>query len=175
MFSLINTMNEASYIQTNKLIDYRFAFAGMAAIAVGLIVYFLTRPSETIYAFWSLGIHTTPLIKIPPALIYLTNSIPSFIHTFSFSCLSYSISETKNKRVIYGISTAWIAINFTAESLQLFKNTDQRICQDYNNAALNYFCHGSFDINDLIFSVLGGLAFIFFSRHQGGKNETSSK
>ena len=63
---------------------------GIGALFVGLSVYFTDRPDDRIYLIYRLGMDLNRH-GIPNLLGPLNNSLPSFIHVFSFSLITVGL------------------------------------------------------------------------------------
>lgn len=94
-------------------------------------------------------------------------SVPSFIHVFSYSILSTLAFQVLRLRIILGSCFTWTLINILFELGQLLNTKQSRVLADHPYDLLpvpvyQYFVSGTFDWWDIVSCVGGGATALFF-------------
>lgn len=119
-------------------------FFAFGALLLGLVFYLLLRPEES-----------TPLLRLLPlipnvpqanTLAHTLNWLPSFIHVFSFSLITWFIL---GRRYALLSTSIWCAINLFFEFIQYIPES-LKIFSDYYS--------GTFDIADVLACLSGAIA-----------------
>lgn len=154
------------------------AEAGLAALLLGIPVYLLTRPAESVLFLQYLpDIH----FRIPFDAGGILYALPSFLHIYAFILLTASVvaSSTHHLRLI---CLFWLVIELLFEIGQL--HALALIITDHLPVSLsgsvwfeaipNYFLQGTFDPLDIAGLLLGAMAAyvtVVFSTGHTGVNE----
>lgn len=149
-------------------INWCLLIIGLITAILGIIMYLIFRPIDSVQFFSWLGVvssnETSPNQSLRPLFL----STPSFIHVFSFSLITTSLLNHKKIMTSVKVVFFWLLINLLAEIGQLASRLELQQCFEEGNSFYNYFCHGTFDSNDVIFSATGGIAAfvicLYFSR-----------
>lgn len=133
------------------------AGAGLFLVALGTVVYLVSRSTGTLVLPTGLGIDPVPS---------LTGSLPSLCHTSGFGLLSAAAVGVSNRSLMWS-AAAWTAIGWVFEALQhplvaaaLLPRPAEVVAGGPIAAlvdALSRFAHlGTFDPLDLVATSLGG-------------------
>lgn len=135
---------------------------GIAALAVGVLVYALDRPAGQTYFIpdtfnISTGLHS--------AFGALGNHLPTFFHTFSFCLITAALLNVRTTGALV-ICTSWLIVD---AAFEIGQHADiaplliKRIPEWFSHLPVlentaSYFLHGRFDPLDLLSIVLGAAA-----------------
>jgi hypothetical protein len=147
-------------------INIRQVLIGLTVLLLGTLVYLIDRsPDQTYFvhkSFVNISLHNT----LPNLFGFIGNSLPSFIHVFSFILITAGLMQCK-KRGCLIICACWFLTDVIFELGQKFKLLFSTMVPDWFSGILflenikNYFFSGTFDLNDLIAIVLG-VIFAYF-------------
>ena len=136
---------------------------GLAALCFGALVYLTVRAPDRIYFTKFFGVHD-PILKIQSGILKsIGNSLPSFVHVFSFSLITASFFSNR-KRTYAVICMGWLFIDCCFELGQKYKIQASRWAFDFLDAipflesTRNFFLLGTFDGFDLMAFGLGAAA-----------------
>lgn len=134
-------------------------FFGIASILIGVIYYFVFRDHSSLlmarfFPFDRLLLNYSFRYNLPWTNGIL-NSLPTFIHAFSFSLFTALVTDLTNRSIFYSCIT-WAAVDICFEIVQIIKIPD---CPEnpLSSIACNYVANGVFDWNDLYSIILGSL------------------
>jgi hypothetical protein len=150
-------------ISTNKI----QILVGLASLFAGGLIYLVSRsPDHTYFIYRCLPILNLHKL-LPNMYVPFSNLLPEFIHTFSFILITAGILSCRKKCAIT-ISLSWLIVDCCFELGQKYKDVSLSIIPNWfeNYPILencnNYFLHGSYDILDLVATLMGAiLAYIF--------------
>ncbi len=135
-------------------------FIGFSALCLGGLIYVTLRSPGRIYATNYFGIHDRIFEVSSPILHTLANSMPAFLHVFSFILISASF-VTYSKKTYAAIAVGWLVVDCCFELGQKYKSLATRLHFDFFESipfletTRNFFLLGTFDIGDIIAFVLG--------------------
>lgn len=131
---------------------------GILALLLGLLVYLIDRPPDTIYFIYKFDIS---LYKILPNLFGPTgNSLPNFIHPLSFILITAGIVACK-RRSYFIICLGWFLANCVFEFGQRLNSSHLKMLPDWLDGIpfwenfKSFFVHGAFDSFDLAAITIG--------------------
>jgi hypothetical protein len=146
-------------------------FIGMAALLLGLLIYVLGRPLNSVY----LGnqhlnfFHNSNFHSLCRSI---ANYIPDLLHPFAFAIITSTVLSSKSKHGNLVICSSWCLIDCGFEFGQYYKMQYSRMIPDwFNNIPLlntfkPYFLKGTFDILDMLLFIVGsGLAYLLLETH----------
>ena len=135
---------------------------GAAGLLLGIALYLIDRPPDQTFFVFSSPVNIS-LYKILPNLFgYIGNSLPAFIHVFSFILITASLTSFRKKGYLI-ICTLWFSIDFVFELGQAFKETSVGIIPawfthfPFLENARKFFLNGTFDWVDIGFICLGAI------------------
>jgi hypothetical protein len=135
---------------------------GIAALLLGLLVYLIDRPPDQTYFVYSAPVCIS-LYNIFPAIFGdIGNSLPAFIHVFSFSLITAALLSCQKRGYVI-VCLSWLFVDFAFELGQKYSALPLKIIPDWfdgipclENSA-DYFRCGTFDMLDLAAIALGGV------------------
>jgi hypothetical protein len=167
--------NPAPDYQINKL----QIFIGAVCLLIGALVYLIDRPPDFTYFVYRYGIFLSLHDVLPRVFGPFADSLPDFIHTFSFILLTAGILSCGKKAGIL-ISISWLLIDSAFELGQLYSSTALKLIPEWFSripfleATVGYFRRGTFDFNDIAAVFLGAVAacfVVFITMKQGNYYE----
>jgi len=141
---------------------------GMAGLLSGLLVYLVDRPLDQTYFLYRLPIKLSLNKTLPTLFGNIANSLPSFIHTFSFILLTVGIMAFQKKGIIL-ISLSWFLVDCVFEVGQKLNTWCSMIIPDwfakipFLENTENYFLQGTFDFSDLAATAMGAVMALIVS------------
>jgi len=148
------------------MINIRQVLIGLTVLLLGTLVYLIDRsPDQTYFvhkSFVNISLHNT----LPNLFGFIGNSLPSFIHVFSFILITAGLLCCQ-KRGYITICAFWFLTDIAFELGQKFKIFSLEIIPDWFSGILflenskKYFLLGTFDLNDLIAIVFGTILAYF--------------
>lgn len=140
---------------------------GGFTLLIGLVLYFLFRPSHSAAIFSWLSIDGPYWVVSNTIVRNILGSAPTFLHVFAFSCLTCAMVDKPSLGDVAWISASWSVVNMLAELGQLARSYD--FCVDVVLMPYSYFCRGVFDPIDLLLAAIGGfVSFRFLTKTRGG-------
>lgn len=153
-----------------NMINMRQILIGLTVLLLGTLVYLIDRsPDQTYFvekSFVNISLHNI----LPNLFGFVGNSLPSFIHVFSFILITAGLLHWQKKGCIF-ICACWFIVDCTFELGQKFKLWSSKIIPDGFNGILflentkTYFIRGTFDYFDLAAITLGVIAAYFVLSH----------
>jgi general stress protein CsbA len=142
--------------------NIRQFFVGLNILILGVLYYFFFRTAE--HTYFLKFFENTPQLKhlLPPLLVALGNSLPTFIHVFAFTLMTAGLFASKEKGYAI-VCFFWFTIDTLFELGQGFNNMlNQVIPAWFSDFFLlekikNYFLHGRFDYLDLFSIAVGSV------------------
>ena len=139
---------------------------GLSVLLLGTLVYVVDRPPvQTYFVYKSLvniSLHNT----LPNLFGLIGNSIPSFVHVFSFILITAGLLHCQKRGCIF-ICSSWFFLNVIFELGQKFKALSSAMVPAWFSRILflenskNYFLSGTFDLNDLKAIAVGTILAYF--------------
>jgi hypothetical protein len=124
------------------------------------LVYLIDRPPDSTYFVYRY-FHMVSLHRIVPNLFgAFGNSLPDFIHVFSFILITAGIVSCRKKGYLI-ISLGWLIIDCAFELGQRYPSLVLKLTPDWFSgipileAVKGYFLFGTYDFNDIIALFLG--------------------
>ena len=138
----------------------KLTLLAIASLLLGLYLYFFERNGFLVFE----GIAGNKVLNIFGNFGY---NLPSFLHAFSFSLLSVIILGAKRKWILFSC-IFWFLLELLFELGQMPFFSDKIISLGVNKYSLigRYFSFGTFDILDLLASLLGVLLTVFILRSE---------
>ena len=148
------------------MINIRQILIGLTVLLLGTLVYLIDRsPNQTYFvykSFVNISLHNT----LPNLFGFIGNSLPSFIHVFSFILITAGLVHCQKKGCLI-ICAFWFLTDIAFELGQKFKILTLKIIPDWFSGILflenskKYFLSGTFDFNDLIAITFGTILAYF--------------
>lgn len=149
-----------------RIINLHQIIIGMIVLSLGILIYLIDRPPDNTYfvykSFVNISLHNT----LPNLFGLIGNSLPSFIHVFSFILITASLISYKKNRCLI-VCLAWFLIDCAFEFGQKYYSLLQKMIPDwfigipFLENTENYFVHGTFDYFDLLAITIGSLIAYF--------------
>ena len=142
----------------NKL---RLLIGGTALFAGGFI-YLINRPPDSAYFIYRYGPILSLHRLLPEISIPFGNSLPEFIHAFSFILITASVISNRERGELV-IAFSWCIIDCVFELAQRYKVVSLSLIPDWFEKfpvlgnCRSYILHGTFDLRDMIAIFLGSL------------------
>jgi len=137
-----------------------YFFLGTLGLLIGTLVYLIDRNPEHIYFISHSSIGLSLYHALPNFFGPLGNSLPTFLHPFSFILLTAGITTYRRRNYIT-ICLFWFGINVLFELGQKYKIFSTTIIPNwfsgipYLENSRDYFLHGTFDFIDVWSIMLG--------------------
>ena len=139
---------------------------GVLGLALGSLVYIVDRPPDQTYFVIKSGIDISLFNTFPNLFGPLGNSLPTFIHVFSFILVTAGLISCQ-KRVCLVICLSWFLFDCAFElgqklrtwPLELIPNSFVEI--PFLESVENYFLCGTFDHFDLAVIAMGAATAYF--------------
>jgi hypothetical protein len=139
---------------------------GLGGLLAGTMVYLIDRPPEATYFLHFSRIKVSLYGILPNVFGVIGNSLPDFLHTFSFIMLTAGLLSW-GKRGSLVICLFWFFIDLIFELFQRFNGLPLKILPGWFQGipflenTENYFRQGTFDLLDLIAITLGAVTACF--------------
>jgi len=136
---------------------------GAIALLLGSLVYLIDRPPDQTYFVYSAPVGIS-LYNIFPALFGpIGNSLPEFIHIFSFSLITAGLFSCRKRGCVI-VCLSWLFVDLAFELGQKYSALPLKIIPGWfdgipflENSA-DYFRCGTFDMLDLAAIAIGAVA-----------------
>ena len=135
---------------------------GVTALLLGSLVYLIDRTPDQTYFVYSAPVGIS-LHNIFPALFgAIGNSLPAFIHVFSFSLITAGLLSCRERGCDI-VCLSWLFVDFAFELGQKYSALPLKIIPGWFNGipflenSADYFRCGTFDMLDLVAIALGGV------------------
>jgi len=164
-------------IQKQGVINGVQILIGLGGLFVGSMVYLIDRPPEATYFIQFSRIKVSLYGILPNLFGVIGNSLPDFLHVFSFIMLSAGLLSWGKKGSL-AICLGWFSIDLIFELFQRFNALPLKIIPGWFQGipflenTENYFRQGTFDLLDVIAIVLGATAayFVLLATNKGEGN-----
>jgi hypothetical protein len=150
----------------SNMINIRQILIGAAGLLIGTLVYLVDRPPDQAYFIYSIPFNISLFKTLPNLFGHIGNSLPSFIHAFSFILLTAGIISCRKKGFLI-VCLGWFSIDCVFELGQKFSSLILKIIPNWFSSipflenTRNYFLHGTFDFNDIAAITIGTLIAYF--------------
>ena len=158
-----------------RKINISLILIGVAGLVLGSLVYLIDRPPDQTYFVYSSNINLTLFNAIPNLFGVIGNSLPDFLHVFSFILITAGLISCR-KRGCLIICLSWFFVDSAFEVGQKFNIWSSRIIPDwfagipFFENTKNYFLQGTFDFIDLA-AIAFGTAMAYFVLLTTNKNK----
>jgi hypothetical protein len=152
----MNENLEKSFNPINRL----QIFIGAVFLLIGGLTYLINRPPDLTYFVYRYSIILSLHNVLPKISVFWGNSLPDFIHVFSFILITAGIASCGKKGYLL-ISISWLFIDCAFELGQNYSSLALKIIPDWFSgvsileAMEGYFRKGTFDFNDIVAVFLG--------------------
>lgn len=129
-----------------------------AALALGAATYLALRPPPVLMD--ALGLRSDYRLSAHRDLRWLVGSLPSFLHVYAFSLLTVPLLRRRVERAAIAAVSFWVLVNFLFEVGQAASLKGFWAGHAHDGVVgplARYFLFGTFDWNDVGFSLLGGV------------------
>ena len=139
---------------------------GIIGLLIGSLVYLIDRSPDQTYFVYSSPININLSNVIPTLVGSIGNSLPEFIHVFSFILITAGLIFCR-KRVYLIICMSWFLIDCAFELGQKFALWSSSLVPDwfagipFLENSKSYFLQGTFDLFDMAAIALGSIAAYF--------------
>jgi hypothetical protein len=139
---------------------------GALGLVFGSLVYLVDRPPNYTYFVHSAGIDISLYGAFPNLFGLIGNSLPAFIHAFSFILITAGLIACRKKGCLI-ICLSWLLVDCTFELGQRFTSWSLKMIPDwfagipFLGNTENYFLQGTFDFTDLAAIAIGTLMAYF--------------
>ena len=139
---------------------------GTIGLLIGLLIYLIDRPPDQTYFVSSSPINISLSNIIPSVFGSIGNSLPEFIHVFSFILITAGLIFCRKKGYLI-ICVSWFLIDCAFELGQKFALWSSSIVPvwfagiPFLENTENYFLQGTFDLFDMAAIALGSIAAYF--------------
>jgi hypothetical protein len=146
-----------------SMINIRQILIGLSVLLIGTLVYVVDRPPSQIYFLYKSSVNISLHNILPNLFGCIGNSLPSFIHVFSFILITAGLLLCQKRGHII-ICSFWFLTDFIFELGQKFKLLSSTIVPDWFSGipflenSKNYFFSGTFDFNDLSAIAFGTIS-----------------
>ena len=134
---------------------------GVSFLFIGGLVYLIDRPPDSTYFVYQYA-RILNIYKIAPNIFGpFGNSLPDFVHVFSFILITTGIISCGGKRGCLLVALGWLIIDCAFELGQLYHSLPLEMIPDWFSgipvleATKGYFLMGTFDLNDITALLLG--------------------
>ena len=147
----------------NNKANVYFILIGSIALLIGSLVYYIDRPPDQSYFVNRYSEDLSMHDRIPNLFGVVGESLPDFMHVFSFILLTAGVSSC-GKRGYRVICLSWLLIDSAFELGQKYLKQPIKNLPDWFDgipileAIKSYFILGTFDYIDLLSIVLGTVA-----------------
>ena len=142
------------------IINTRQIFIGIAVLLLGIMVYLVDRPPDQTYFVYSSPVNISLNNVIPNLFGLIGNSLPTFIHIFSFFLITAGLI-CYHKRGYLIICISWFLVDCAFEFGQKYNSLALKIIPDwfagipFLENTENYFLYGTFDFIDMAAITIG--------------------
>jgi hypothetical protein len=143
-----------------SIINTRQILIGATVLLVGTLVYLVDRPPDQTYFVYRSPFNISLFKTLPNLFSHIGNSLPSFIHVFSFILITAGLVSCRKKGYLI-ICISWFLIDCAFEFGQKLNPLILKTIPDWfegipflENTG-NYFLYGTFDFVDLAAITIG--------------------
>jgi len=159
-----------------SMINMRQILIGLSVFLFGTLVYLIDRPPDQTYfvhkSFVKISLHNI----LPNLFGFIGNSLPSFVHVFSFILITAGLLRCQKRGCVI-ICSFWFLTDFLFELGQKFKLLSSTMVPDWFEGVpllentKSYFLYGTFDFIDLVAITTGTIIayFVILSTNKSEK------
>ena len=139
---------------------------GLFVLLLGTLIYLSDRSPDQIYFVYKSPVEISLHNTLPNLFGMIGNSLPSFVHVFSFILITAGIISSKKKDYIF-ICAGWFLIDSIFELGQRYTALVIKFIPDWLSGipffenTNNYFSRGTFDVMDLAAVLIGSVTGYF--------------
>ncbi len=143
-----------------SMVNIRQVLIGLAVLALGSLVYLVDRPPEQTYFVYTCPFGISLFKTFPNLFGLVGNSLPAFIHPFSFILITAGLVSCQKRGCII-ICACWFFTDIAFELGQKFNSLVLKIIPGwfagipFLENTKNYFLYGTFDFIDLAAVTIG--------------------
>ena len=130
-------------------------FIGVSGLILGSLVYIVDRPPDQTYFVYISQIDISLFNTFPNLFGVLGNSLPDFLHVFSFILIAAELFSCKRRGYVI-ICLNWFFVDSAFELCKKFNKLPLKIIPDWFEGipflenTKDYFQKGTFDMVDLV-------------------------
>jgi hypothetical protein len=149
-----------------SMFNIRQILIGLMILLLGTSIYLTDRSPDQIYFVYKSPIEISLHNSFPNLFGIIGNSLPSFVHVFSFILITAGIICSKKKDFIF-ICAAWFLIDSIFELGQRYTALVIKFIPGWLSGipflenTKNYFSRGTFDMMDLAAVLIGSVTGYF--------------
>jgi len=150
-------------METRKTFHPVILGIGCAALALGVVVYLISRPAEDVYFIHRSPVPISLYSLIPDVFGGIAYHLPSFLHVFAFSMITAGL-VSRSKQAILLICGGWFSVDFLFELGQKYGDGIVAYIPRWfehvpflENSA-GFFVSGTFDMYDVAATALGAVS-----------------
>ena len=149
-----------------SMINIRQVYIGLMVLLLGTLIYLTDRSPDQIYFVYKSPIEISLHNTFSNLFGIIGNSLPSFVHVFSFILITAGIICSKKKDFIF-ICASWFFIDFILELGQRYNSLVLKFIPGWLSGipflenTKNYFSRGTFDVIDLVAVLIGSITGYF--------------
>jgi hypothetical protein len=167
--------------QNDSIINGVQLLIGLGGLFLGTLVYLIDRPPEATYFIHFSRIKVSLYGILPNVFGAIGNSLPDFLHVFSFILLTAGLLSWRKRGSIV-ICLGWFSIDLIFELFQKFNTLPLKMIPEWFRAipflenTENYFTQGTFDLLDLVAISLGTVTayFVLLATNKGDEKFAST-
>ncbi len=150
----------------HRSINKKQIIIGLVSLLIGSMVYLIDRPPDQTYFVYKNPLSLTFYNSIPKLFGIIGNSLPAFLHVFSFILITAGFFCCRKAGYVI-ICLTWFCIDCGFELGQKYDHTTVQMIPDWFEGipflenTRTYFLHGAFDIIDLAAIAFGSLTAYF--------------
>jgi hypothetical protein len=159
-------IRELEFYKKMQRINKTQILIGLIGLLIGSLIYLIDRPPDQTYFVYSSPINISLFNIIPNLFASIGNSLPAFIHVFSFILITAGmIFYTKRRYLI--ICLSWFLIDCAFEMGQKYSTWSAGIIPCWFDGipflenTKNFLLQGTFDFFDMAAIALGSIAAYF--------------
>jgi hypothetical protein len=149
-----------------SIINIRQILIGLTVLLLGTLIYVVDRPPNQTYFVYKSFVNISLHNILPNLFGFVGNSLPSFVHVFSFIFITAGLLQCQKKGYIIICSSCFLT-DFIFELGQKFNSLFLKIIPSWFESipllenAKSYFFYGTFDFIDL-FAITTGTVIAYF-------------
>lgn len=144
-------------------VNWRQLLIGLIILVLGTLFYYFFRPPGRTYFLTLLGPLPNMMVMLPPPLLTVSYSLPTFIHTCAFTVMTAALVARRRKGYLL-VSLIWLTVDVLFELAQGLKGMIAPIPADWCAGVLlwentrDHLLYGRLDNHDLVSIALGAVA-----------------
>lgn len=113
-----------------SIVNKRQILIGAVGLLIGTLVYLVDRPPDQTYFIYNSSIDISLYNTFPNLFGYIGNSLPAFIHVFSFILITAGVISCQ-KRDYLIICMSWFILDCAFELGQKYNTWSSRVIPDW--------------------------------------------